>query len=81
MLKRLVTIFILSMFSLMPLSLFAANSLFSEAASDGELKNLSADKWKFVANNIILEGNVIAVTKNLNINADKIVINLLNNSK
>lgn len=53
------------------LSLSGATS----STDDDELKNIAADKWRWIDNNIILEGNVNLTSKNLNIKAPKVVIN------
>ena len=74
MIKRLVTILVI-VFGILVISIkVQASPLHTDGFNDEE-QNISADKWKWVGNNIILEGNVQVNSKNLNIKADKIVIN------
>ena len=75
MIKKIATILVV-LFSIFTVSFCAnaANSMHIDAFKDIE-QNISADHWKWIGNNIILEGNVLLYSKNLNIKTEKIIIN------
>ncbi|MBQ9788303.1 MAG: LPS-assembly protein LptD [Lentisphaeria bacterium] len=78
--KNLITIFLILLIGIfipMQFCEVAAKDINTDAAND-DLQNISADKWTWIGNNIILEGNVHLSSKNLNIQADKVIINTEN---
>lgn len=82
MIKRQITILLILLAGIfLPVSWCnaAAKGVHTDAFND-DMQNVSADKWKWIGNNIILEGNVSVDSRNLNIQADKIIINTENHT-